>query len=203
MDTRTRDTMAWIARFFDSRKAGCAGNSGYRKTSDLSILLKIVGNLVERKIIMPMKSIFMDLGSGDGRVNMMMAYVCRWSLGFELEEFIYDEYILKRREVDEALCKDNLLLLPNTIHIWCGNSLDDGSYGLMHIETGLTIKDVDIFYTYITLHDTFAEFLDKRARRGAYYIVYGVHRILPKYNGFTLVDPDVAGQRVVALYKKS
>lgn len=203
MDRLTYETLERLAEFFDSRKVGHIGNSGYRKTSDMAVLLKVVSCLINGGIIDPGRTIFLDLGSGDGRVNIFMAYLCRWSLGFEIEDFIYDEYLELRDQVSSLLRAERLMALPDNLRVWCGNSLDEKSHRKMEKETGVTLSDVDIFYTYITLHDLFADFLRETARRGSYYMVYGFSGILPRYEGFELIDPDVAGQKIVALYRKA
>ncbi|SFM72798.1 hypothetical protein [Thermodesulforhabdus norvegica] len=202
MDRLTCKTLQRLAEFLDARKVGHVGNSGYRKTSDMAVLLKILERLIDKGIVVPKKTVFLDMGSGDGRVNIFMAYVCRWSLGFEIEDFIYDEYLDLKGEIASFLKMKGLKPLPDTLKVWCGDSLDERSHRKMSEETGVTLADVDIFYTYITMHDLFADFLREKARSGAYYMVYGFNGILPRYRGFELVDPDVAGQKIVTLYRK-
>lgn len=41
----------------------------------------------------------------------------------------------------------------------------------------------DLFYTYLVMHEEFAEMLAERAKRGSIFMVYGLNRILPRYPG--------------------
>ncbi|HYR02842.1 MAG TPA: hypothetical protein VES58_05815, partial [Syntrophobacteria bacterium] len=63
-------------------------------------------------------------------------------------------------------------------------------------------SDMDLFYTYITLHDLFADKISREAKKGALYMIYGFSLILPRYDGLELLVPDLGGQGIVALYGK-
>ena len=195
-------TAKTIASYFDKRKKGHVGNSGYRKTSDLGILFDVVNELVSRRIVVPDSTIFLDLGCGDGRVCMLMSYFCRWAIGIEVEEFIYDEYLYSKKQIEHFLRQNNLLPLPSGLCVLLGDSLSESIHRTIEEKTGITIRDVDIFYTYITLHDVYAEMLRDKAKIGSYYMVYGFSGIIPSYDGFSLLDPDVSGKKTVALYCK-
>jgi hypothetical protein len=80
--------------------------------------------------------------------------------------------------------------------------LDASVYRRIHQETGLWFEDMDLFYTYITLHDVFAEKICRDAADGALYLVYGFHRVLPSYPGLDVLIPDVGGQQIAALFVK-
>jgi len=194
------ETVSVLARYFDGMKCGHVGSDGYRKTSDMRVLLDVVRDLLNCGVIDPDKTVFLDLGSGDGRVCMLMSYFCKWSIGVELEDFIYEEYFQRRREVD-LLLSQGLLPLGNNLCILNGDALNDDTHRQVESITGISLRDVDIFYTYITLHDVYADMLQKKANPGSFYMVYGFSAILPRYDGFTLLNPDVGGHRLVALYR--
>lgn len=198
----TEKTLQFIAQFFDSIKIGYTGHSGYRKTTDLYVLFKACRELLDRKLLLPDKTVFLDLGCGDGRVNLFMSYLVRYSIGIELEDFIYDEYFIRRAELEKCLEYNGLNPLPQNILILQGNSLSDKTHQELFNQTGLTLEDVDIFYTYITLHDAFAELISRKGRSGALYMVYGFNSVLPRYEGFSLLSPDLGHQGLIALYKK-
>jgi trehalose-6-phosphate synthase len=98
------------------------------------------------------------------------------------------------------LQKKNLNLPPDNIHLVCGNSLEPSTYERISDETGVNFSDIDLFYTYITLHDLFAEKIARDAKSGALYLVYGFHKILPQYKGLKVVIADIGSKRIAALY---
>lgn len=195
-------TLQAVAGFFDGFKIGYTGHSGYRKTTDLFVLRKACCELMENDLLHPNKTVFMDLGCGDGRVNLFMGYLVKSSIGIELEDFIYDEYPLRRKELEIYLEANNLIPIPDNIYILHGNSISHQTHMELFRQTGLTLKDVDIFYTYITLHDAFAELISREGRIGALYMVYGFNNVLPRYPGFSLVNPNLGQKGLIALYRK-
>ena len=78
-------TMKLAADYFDGRKVGCFGNTGYRKTTDLSKLSACIDDLAASGIINPGSTVFADLGCGDGKVNLLMSYFVRVSIGIEID----------------------------------------------------------------------------------------------------------------------
>jgi len=202
IDKDTERTLKAVAEFFDAIKIGYTGHSGYRKTTDLYVLLEACWDLLKKGILNPQKTVFLDLGCGDGRVNLFMSYFTRWSIGIELEDFIYDEYPLRKAELECYLRKRNCLPLNSNILILNGDSLNPDTYEIIFKNTLITLQDIDIFYTYITLHDAFAGFIAKEARYGSFYMVYGFNAIIPRYEGLTLITPDVGNQGLIALYRK-
>ncbi len=202
MEPALEKTLLTIAKFFDGIKIGYVGNSGYRKTTDLFVLFEALKHLIYENYISPQKTIFMDLGSGDGRVNFFMSYLTRLSIGIEIEDFIYDEITRRRKELQDFLKANKCKELPPNIHIVCGDSLNPETHEKIKTLTGITLEDVDIFYTYLTLHDTFAELINQKAKKGALYMVYGLSEILPRYEGMKLLIPDLGGRKLIALYEK-
>ncbi len=201
-DERREKTLYAVADFFDCLRVGYAGNSGYRKTTDLSVFLTVARSLIARGLINPDETVFLDLGSGDGRVSMLMGYLCRYSIGIEVEDFIYDDYLARRRELEWYLSSHGLLPISPRVIVVRGDSLDEETYEHIEKETGISFRDVHLFYTYITLHDVFARLVEEKAREGALYMVYGFSGILPRYEGLELLDADVANQHIVSLYRK-
>jgi len=202
VSSRMAQTMRAIATFFDRYKEGYEGYEGYRKTTDLSKLGHCVQILLEKNCLHKGKSVFMDLGCGDGRVNIYMSYFARVSIGVEIDPIILSEYELRKKELDNFIQASKLVVPPDNIYLVRGDSLKKEAHEEILNATGLTFKDVDLFYTYSALHDLFGETISKDAKEGAMYMVYGFNKILPVYDGLKLVDKDLGGQGIVALYKK-
>ena len=59
----------------------------------------------------------------------------------------------------------------------------------------------DLFYTYLVMHEEFAELIKARGRKGSVFLVYGVDRILPRYEGLRLL-PVSPLKGILAAYRK-
>jgi hypothetical protein len=161
-----------------------------------------VGELVEKRLIDPERTIFTDLGCADGRVNLLMSYFVKRSIGIEIDPDILSEYEPRKKALLQRIKEADLEVPPENICLFEGSSLAPSVYPRIYRETGVRFSDVDLFYTYITLHEVFAEKIRDEAREGALYLVYGFHRVLPEYPGLELLIPDVGRQRIAALFVK-
>jgi hypothetical protein len=195
-------TLQLAAAYFDGCKVGCTGTKGYRKSTDLTKFTACIEELAEAGIFRPDRTVFADLGCADGRVNLLVSWFLKLSLGIEIDSEILSEYATRKKELSSILEREAGLLPPDNIFLFRGSSLDDRTFEEVRSRTGVAFEDIDIFYTYITLHDVFAEKIAERGRPGAYYLVYGFNRILPRYEGFELVLPDVGSQGIAALFRK-
>jgi hypothetical protein len=195
-------TLALIGSFYDACKVGYQGSEGYRKSTDLRKFAECIRELLAEGFIDPHRTVFTDLGCADGRVNVMMSYFVRTSIGIEIDPDILSEYEPHKKALLGQIEKASLEPPRDNIHLFQGSSLDDSLYRGIYEETGLRFADTDLFYTYITLHDLFAEKICRDARDGALYLVYGFHKVLPSYAGLEVLVPDVGGQRIAALFVK-
>jgi hypothetical protein len=202
-DSHLRRTLELIAEYYDGCKVGYAGNEGYRKSTDLAKLSLCVDELMRLNHIGPHRTIFADLGCGDGRVNVLMSYFVKQSIGVEIDPEILAEFSQRREELQMQLQRTDLILPPDNIALFRGSSLEASTFEEISDHTAVRFVDIDLFYTYITLHDLFAEKIAKEAKKGALYLVYGFSKILPRYEGLEVLIGDVASQGIVALYEKS
>ncbi len=196
------ETLAVIADFYNRCKYGVRGNQGYRKSTDLETMIACALDLRSRGLLDPDRTLFLDLGCADGRVNVLMGYFVKHSLGIEIDPEILAEYGPRRRALQDRLDQEGLLPLPGNVALFSGNSLDGSLHERIRRKTGRSFADIDLFYTYITLHDLFAEKIEREAKDGACYLVYGFSRVLPRYGGLETVVRDVGGQGFAALYRK-
>ena len=201
-DDRLTRTLALIGSYYDACKVGVQGHEGYRKSTDLEKLAACVRSLAAKGLIGPDRTVFTDLGCADGRVNVMMSYFVRRSIGIEIDPDILSEYEPRKKALLEQIGQANLEPPPENISLFRGSSLDASIYPHILEATGVRFGDMDLFYTYITLHDLFAGKIRRDAKDGALYLVYGFHRVLPSYPGLEVLIPDVAGQGIAALYVK-
>ena len=198
----SKEAMLKVADFFDSRKVGNIGPLGFRRSSDLDRLLAGIGALQNKNILCSSGLNFLDMGCGDGRVNILLSYIAGKSIGIELDEWTLDDYSPLRKELDKKLIEQCLPLPPDNIHLFEGDSLDPDLHGRVKSRTGVAIEDIDLFYTYLTLHEEIAELISQKAKSGAVFMVYGLEKIMPKYNGLELLTPDGPLEGIIAVYKK-
>lgn len=202
MEDQVRKTLKAVAEFFDRQKVGNVGPLGFRRSTDLEILLACLDRLQDEKILIPGKSRFMDLGCADGRVNLLVSYLTRISVGIELDEWTLDEYGPLRDKLTDALENNGFLPPPNNIFLYHGDSTDENVHRRLKDETGTETADFDLFYTYLVMHEEFAAFLKDRAKSGSLFLVYGLNKIMPSYPGFQLLKELSPLEGILAVYRK-
>jgi len=201
-DTRLKNSLAKVADFYDQRKVGDIGALGFRRSTDLMKLIPCLNYLIDHKLLHPQESIFLDLGCADGRVNILLSYLARYSIGIELDEWTLDEYEGLKALLIEELGSSDLLLPPDNISLFHGDSTDEELHNRIIKQTGIDFKEFDLFYTYLTMQEEFAELIADKAKKGAVFMVYGLEKILPQFNGFKLLTPGRSLEGVLALYQK-
>jgi SAM-dependent methyltransferase len=197
----TQKTLRRVANFYDQRKVGEAGALGFRRSSDLTRLAASVASMIEKNLILPGSSSFLDLGCADGRVNVLLSYLVERSVGIEIDEWTLDEYLPLRRDLDALLRRERLPLPPGNIHLYHGDSMDGFLHEKIRSETGIAWEDFDLFYTYLTMQEEFAECIRKKAKQGALFMVYGLKEILPRFPGLRMLTQKPL-EGIVALYQK-
>ena len=201
-DSRLQQTIATLADYYNGCKVGYVGHEGYRKSTDLVKFARCIDELVRLGLIDPNRTTFLDLGCADGRVNVLMSYFVKRSVGIEIDPEILAEFSPRKKELTHRLQSEDLIQPPDNISLFNGNSLEATTYEHIENTINLRIEEIDLFYTYITLHDLFAAKIAEEAKPKALYLVYGFSKILPRYQGLELLIPDVASQGIVALYGK-
>ena len=202
MNENLKKSLSRVAQFYDERKVGDVGPLGFRRSTDLMKLLACLNPLLDEKIIIPGESRFLDLGCADGRVNVFLSYLLKISVGVELDDWTLDEYAPLRSELDGILENEGLLFPHENIALYHGDSTDPTVHGKIERETGIEFKDFDIFYTYLVMHEEFAELIAEKAKKGSIFMVYGLHKILPAYQGLQLLDHISPMEGILAVYRK-
>jgi hypothetical protein len=202
MDALLKESLTKVAWFYDQRKVGDLGYLGFRRSTDLTKLLICLSRLLDEEIIHPDKSLFLDLGCADGRVNVLMGYLARVSVGIELDEWTLEEYAPLRSTLGEELKHEGLLSLPENVFVMPGDATDEQVHSAIARKTGLRFEDFDLFYTYLVMHEEFARLIGEKGKRGSLFMVYGLQNILPKYEGFRLLEDLSPMEGVLALYQK-
>jgi SAM-dependent methyltransferase len=195
-------TLERIAAFYNGCRYGYEGWQGWRKSTDLRRLAACFESCTELGLLSRDRTVLLDLGCADGRVNVLASYFVRLSLGIEIDAEILAEAEPRRKELEALLQSQGLTPPPSNLHLFHGDSLEAETYQRIRSETGVCFEDVNLFYTYITLHDRFAEKIAAEASPGALYLVYGFSKVLPRYENLELLLPDLACQGIAALYRK-
>ena len=194
-------TLRRVARFYDQRKVGDVGALGFRRSSDLGRLLTCIERMLEARYLVPDESLFLDMGCADGRVNVLLSYLLKSSIGVELDEWTLDDYTPLLRQLEIRLEAEHLPLPPENIRLFHGDVMDSAVQQTIKQETGIGIGDFDLFYTYLTMQEEFAGLIARRAKRGAIFMVYGLEKILPRWDGMTLMTEQPL-EGILALYQK-
>jgi hypothetical protein len=202
MNKNFKKSILKVAHFYDGNKVGDIGPLGFRRSTDLMRLTRCVDNLLEKKFLVPGQSLFLDMGCADGRVNVLFSYFVKRSIGIELDEWSLGEYSILKDRLETVLKEDNLLHPPDNVSLFHGDTTDESLHGLIRERTGLGFEDFDLFYTYLTMNDEFADLIRKKAKEGALFMVYGLDRIMPRYKGLRLLTPDKPLGGILALYRK-
>jgi hypothetical protein len=135
-------------------------------------------------------------------VNVLLSYLVKRSVGIEIDEWTLEEYQPLRKSIDSALSQDHLPLPPANISLYLGDSTDESLHQRIATETGLGLEDFDLFYTYLTMQQEFADLINRKAREGAVFMVYGLATILPRFPGLRLITPTPL-EGILALYEKT
>jgi len=190
-----------VARFYDERKVGDVGPLGFRRSTDLSRLMPCLEKMFGDGLLELNRSRFLDLGCGDGRVNVLMSYITQISIGIEMDDWTLDDYLPLRRCLELHLRAFHIPL-PPPVALFHGDATDEELYSRIRKETGMGFEDIDLFYTYLTMQHEFATIIVKRAKSGALLMVYGLEKILPQHNGLRLLTENQAMEGILALYQK-
>jgi hypothetical protein len=195
-------TLLQVAEFYDRRKVGDVGHLGFRRSSDLFKVLSCLKTMIGQGLFVPADALFLDMGCADGRVNVLLSYLAKKSIGIELDEWTLDDYGPLREELDVLLTQGGLLLPCQNIFLYQGDSMDESLHDRIHHETGVRFDQFDLFYTYLTMQEEFAELIVRKAKAGAVFMVYGLEKIIPRFTGLRLLTPEKSLEGIVALYQK-
>jgi SAM-dependent methyltransferase len=202
MDNPFDPELTEVARFYDARLVGDVGPLGFRRTTELGRLLPCLSTLTERGILVPGESAFLDLGCGDGRVNDLLSFLTRASIGVELDEWTVDEHRALRAELAAALERQGLGPLPDNVSLFRGDATDWVMHEVIRRATDVAFDEIDVFYTYLTAHDELAGLIAARGKAGCAFLVCGVGEILPRYEGLELIEELSPLNDLLAVYRK-
>ena len=198
----THPELSAVARFYDARQVGNSGPLGFRRTSELGKLLTCLTSLVQTELLIPGQSRFLDLGCGDGRVNVLFSYLTEVSVGVEQDQWTLDEHLPLKRKLGVQLDDLGLPRPPDNIRLFCGDSTSQSVHGAIRESVGLELADFDLFYAFVAGPDPLAELVATRGKPGSVYLVYSMNRIFPRYPGLRLVEALSPLGDVLAVYQK-
>ena len=69
-------------------------------------------------------------------------------------------------------------------------------------KAGFRFEDFDLCYTDLVMHEEFSRLIGEKGKRGSLFMVYGLQNILPKYEGFRLLEDLSPMEGILALYQK-
>jgi hypothetical protein len=203
LDKILEETLQQVVEFYDRRKVGEVGHLGFRRSSDLSKVLACLKTMMGQGHFEPGINHFLDMGCADGRVNVLLSYLAKTSVGVELEEWTLDEYRPLREELNALIAERGLVPPRRNIFLFHGDSTDESLHDRVEHEAGVHFDQFDLFYTYLTMQAEFAELIVRKARPGALFMVYGLEKIIPRVPGLRLLTPEHPFEGIIALYQKT
>ena len=199
---RLAAALDFVCDFFDRRKAGEAGPDGFRRSTDLGTLRPGLERLAAAGILSADRTNFLELGCADGRVNLLVGYLVKSSVGIELEDWILEEHERIRAELEVGLTEKDLLPLTGNLSLFLGDAAGDEVYERIRARTGLAFEDFDVFYTYLWMQTEYARMIAERAEPGAVLLVYGPDRLRSGLEGLRLVEELSSTKDRLAVYRK-
>jgi SAM-dependent methyltransferase len=203
LDKQLKETLIKVAEFYDRRKLGDTGPLGFWRSTDLGTIFNCLDRLLDQGILRPHETLFMDLGCGDGRLNVFLSYLVKKSVGIELEEWTLKEFNQLKAKLEDTLKRQGLIAPPDNIRLFHGDATDKTVHETIMQETGVPVEEFDIFYTYLVMHREYARLITQRAKSGSILMVYGLDKILPKYEGLQLIEDISPMEGILALYQKA
>lgn len=191
-----------MACFYDRRKVGDGGCLGFRRSSDLTKLVACVDELIHKGILVPYKSLFLDMGCADGRVNVLLSYLVKKSAGVEIDEWTLEEYEHLRKDLGDHLKEKDLMIPPDNIFLFNGDTTEDRIHKRISDTTGVSFEDFDLFYTYLTMYEEFSNLVVRKGKPGSVLMLYGVEKVIPRLEGLKLLTPKAPLNGILALYRK-
>jgi len=158
--------------------------------------------LFREKVLIPGKTRFLDMGCADGRVNILLSYFVSSSVGIEIDDWILEDREPLEQALVEVLQAEGLPAPPGNIHLFLGDTLDEAVHDKIRQSTGLNLNAFDLFYTYLTMYQEFADLIADRARPGSHFLIYGLDLVLPRFRGLQLIADQGLSRNKLALYRK-
>ena len=199
---RLAATLDFVCDFCDRRKTGQSGPDGYRRSTDLKTLRPGLERLAAAGILSGDRTNFLELGCADGRVNLLVGYLVKSSVGVELEDWILDEFEPLSTELEAGLVKEELLPLSGNVSLFLGDAAKEDVYGRIRERTGLSFGDFDVFYTYLWMQTEHAQMIADRAKPGAVFLVYSPDRFREGLGGLVLDEELSFKDDKLAVYRK-
>ena len=202
LDEKLKETLQCVAAYYDRRIVGDVGFLGFRRSTRLGALVDSLDRLIEGGILVPGESRFLDLGCGDGRVNVFFSYLVKVSAGIEIDESTLEEWRPLMEGLQGTLQSRDLPLPPDNRWLLHGDSLGEKVYEELQAKTSLRFEAFDLFFTFLTLHEELAERIARKGKKGAVFMIYGLDAILPRYGGLELLREESCLPNKLALYRK-
>ncbi|MFH0844060.1 MAG: hypothetical protein V1930_01175 [Pseudomonadota bacterium] len=175
---------------------------GFRRSSDLSKLFACIDELIRKRILVPYRSLFLDMGCADGRVNVLLSYLVKKSAGVEIDEWTLEEYGPLRKDLENHLGEMGLIIPPDNIFVFNGDTTEDRIHKSIYDQMGVSFEDFDLFYTYLTMYEEFSNLIVRKGKRGSVLMLYGIEKVIPKLEGLKLLTPEAPLNGILALYRK-
>ena len=148
--------------------------------------------------VMKENEIFLDAGSGDGRVCAVASLLGLQSYGIEYNDQITDDSLENIEHLkSKGIFKEENVSAPKIVQ---GDLLEDSSYEKL----GIKFEDIDIFFNFVTYHQELSEQISKRSPSGTRLILHSPCPMSFEPEGLELVleIPLTGIYQVMYIYRK-
>lgn len=135
-------------------------------TGSIKHVFTALKQLKEEFKVMNDNEIFLDAGSGDGRVCALASLLGLQSYGIEYNDQITDDSLENINHLkDRGIFMNGGVSAPKIVQ---GDLLEDSSYDKL----GIKFEEINIFFNFVTYHQELSEQIIKRSPSGTRLIIH-------------------------------
>ncbi len=167
-------------------------------TGSIKHVFTALEQLKEEFKVMKENEIFLDAGSGDGRVCAVASLLGLQSYGIEYNDQITEDSLKNIEHLkSERIFEEKNVSVPKIVQ---GDLLEDSSYEKL----GITFDEVNVFFNFVTYHQELSEQIRKRSPSGTRLILHSPCPISFEPEGLELVleIPLTGIYQVMYIYRK-
>jgi len=153
-------------------------------TTPTAHILKAWKILIDRKYLNE-NDVFLDAGSGDGRIIMTNGILGIKSYGIEYEESIY-----KKSLKNKQCFLENYNIEPQ---LTCGDFLDNATYEKFN----MSFENFNVIFNFANNHKPLVDKIIKQSKKGTLFILAAGYQNMPIYENLTLKDTFIVSSQPV------
>lgn len=171
-------------------------NKGTFVTGSIRHVAKALETIFDKNNLLHKNKVFLDAGSGDGRICAIASLLGLQSYGIE-----YNQDILKASIQNmKNLLEKEILTVDNVPKLTQGDFLETNPYQSLALE----FSKIDIFFNFVTYHESLTQKITEESPKGTIFILHSPCPVSFKPDGFKLIQevPLTGIYQVIYIYRK-